>query len=90
MPDIKHGALVGGVVKLETLDPYLKQVTVKSKDNVGIWFTVNGVDPTVNGEDVYWTNGVTVVPLSSSPFTTPVKLLAAIACTYEVKGEDVV
>lgn len=54
MSNIEHGTLVGSAVTTVTLDADAQEVEVLNRDGVAeIYFTVDGADPTVGGDDCH-------------------------------------
>lgn len=87
--DIENGVLTANVVTTVSIDAYLQQITVICHGDAGeeIWFTLDGTVPTVNGHNVFWTNGVGWEPVPVYNAVTVVKLLSTSAVGYSVKGE---
>jgi hypothetical protein len=89
-PDIHNGVLVANTITTMTVDLFNNQISVISRGHSGeeIWVTIDGSSPTVNGDEVYMTTGVVVIPTRYST-TTVVKLLSTSAVAFQVKGEYV-
>jgi hypothetical protein len=88
---IKHATLVAATMDTVTLDGDYKQVEVVARDAVSeIYFTVDGPNPTVLGDNTHvlpQAIGRVTVPASAAPGTpTIVKLISAGVPKYSVRG----
>jgi hypothetical protein len=88
---IKHATLVAATMDTVTLDGDYKHVEVVNRDGVNeIYFTIDGADPTVAGDNTHVLPaqiGRITVNAAAEPGTpTVVKLISAGTPKYTVRG----
>lgn len=87
---IRHGVLTGGVVTTVSFDADYRNIQVLNRTGTAeIFVTVDGENPTTDGDDVdIVPSAIAVLDLTSrSGVDTTVKLLSAGAQKYTVKAE---
>lgn len=88
---IKHGTLAADTADVITLDGDYRQVEVVNRDGVAeIFFTVDGPDPAVEGDNNHMLpaaiGGVVVPANEALGYPTQVKLISSGAPRYTVRG----
>jgi hypothetical protein len=90
MARISHGTLVANVIKKVSCAAYTTRITVVNRSQTGeIYFTIDGTDPSIGGDDSNVALGTTTVPTLSPTAACEIRLLSSAALNYSVIGESV-
>lgn len=88
MPRTKSGTLTGGAVTTVLISNHNNAVEVVNRAQTGaIWVRVDGVDPTVAGDDCYVVLGARRIPVSGPDITdAEVRLISDANLAYTVEA----